>query len=267
VSDAALQTPTLAELLAALRHSHDRFVATVAQLSDDDVTSQSYCTDWTIAQVASHLGSGSEVFGRFVDAGLQHTPAPGVEQFQPIWDRWNAKPPHDQVRDSVPADAAFLDRLDAVTDGERDGFHLDMFGSERSLPDVTRMRLAEHTVHTWDIAVVLQPDATLPADAVALLVDTLPALVERVGKAAPSPVRVHVITTGPTREFLLELSDAGARLTSLDAAPTDATGVLRLPAEAFLRLAYGRLDASHTPSSVESDGIDLKTLRNVFPGF
>ena len=267
MSDAALQTPQLAELLPALRRSHDRLVATVAQLSDETVTSQSYCTDWTIAQVASHLGSGSEVFRLFVDAGLQQAPAPGVEQFQPIWDRWNAKPPHDQVRDSVAADAAFLEHLDAVTDEARDRFELDMFGTERTLPDVARMRLAEHTVHTWDIAVVLEPGATLPDDATALLIDTVPALVERVGKPTPSPVRVHVTTTNPSREFLLELSDAGARLTPVAAAPADATAALRLPAESFLRIVYGRLDPSHTPASIESDGVDLETLRNTFPGF
>jgi len=41
---------------------------------------------------------------------------------------------------------------------------------------------------------------------------------------------------------------------------------LRLPAEAFVRLVYGRLGPHHTPP-VEADVIDLDELRQLFPGF
>ena len=39
-----------------------------------------------------------------------------------------------------------------------------------------------------------------------------------------------------------------------------------MPAEAFIRLVYGRLDDAHT-GDVEVDGCDLDDLRAVFPGF
>jgi len=39
-----------------------------------------------------------------------------------------------------------------------------------------------------------------------------------------------------------------------------------LPAEALLRLVYGRLDPAHTPESVV-DTNALATLRRAFPGF
>jgi hypothetical protein len=39
-----------------------------------------------------------------------------------------------------------------------------------------------------------------------------------------------------------------------------------MPAEAFIRLLYGRLDPAHTPP-VESTGVDLDELRQLFPGF
>jgi len=39
---------------------------------------------------------------------------------------------------------------------------------------------------------------------------------------------------------------------------------LELPAEAFVRLVYGRLDPDHTPR-VDGD-FDLESLRHVFPG-
>jgi hypothetical protein len=41
---------------------------------------------------------------------------------------------------------------------------------------------------------------------------------------------------------------------------------LRLPAEALVRLVYGRLGPEHTPPA-ESEHVELDTLRRVFPGF
>jgi hypothetical protein len=41
---------------------------------------------------------------------------------------------------------------------------------------------------------------------------------------------------------------------------------LRLPAEAVVRLVYGRLDPAHTPP-VGSQEVDLDDLRPIFPGF
>ena len=57
-------------------------------------------------------------------------------------------------------------------------------------------------------------------------------------------------------------------LTPSDAVGTPELGVseLRLPAEAFVRLLYGRLDEAHTPAA-ESAGVELGELRPLFPGF
>ena len=40
-----------------------------------------------------------------------------------------------------------------------------------------------------------------------------------------------------------------------------------MPAEALLRLSYGRLDLAHTPASVTGDPAGLDQLRAIFPGF
>jgi len=49
------------------------------------------------------------------------------------------------------------------------------------------------------------------------------------------------------------------------AADGSAASDLVLPAEAFERLVYGRLDPAHTPD-VEGDASLLDELRRVFPG-
>ncbi|MDT4962164.1 MAG: hypothetical protein QOF87_1811 [Pseudonocardiales bacterium] len=259
--------PNLDAVLATLLRSHDRLASALTPLTEPQSNAPSYDDDWTIGQVASHLGSGAEVFELFLDAGVKQTPAPGVEQFQPVWARWNAKSGPEQVADVLRADAAFADRLAALSPEEKEQWRLDMFGSEQTLAGVLQMRLGEHALHTWDIAVALDPAATVSDDAIALIIDRLPSLVERVGKPSPEPVRIRVTTTDPSREFLLDLTSDGARLEAADSvAAPGATGQLRLTGEAFVRLIYGRLDPDHTPGSVAAEGVELDTVRHAFPG-
>jgi uncharacterized protein (TIGR03083 family) len=261
------ELPPVEDVVAALHRSHDRLATVLAPLTDEQVAGPSYADEWSIAQVASHLGSGAEVFGLFLDAGLQGAAAPGVEQFQPIWDRWNAKPAGAQARDAVDADAAFLVRLDALDADERRSWRLDLFGTEQTLAGLLRMRLGEHALHTWDIAVALDPTATVPDDATALLIDTLPALVERVGRPGPESLSGEVRTIAPERRLRVELTGEGARLSPRGADEAAGTAVVELPAEAFVRLVYGRLDPDHTPASAQATGVDLDALRRAFPGF
>jgi uncharacterized protein (TIGR03083 family) len=258
--------PSLDEVLTALRSSQDRLVATLAPLTGEQISGPSYDDDWTLAQVCSHLGSQSEIFAMFIDAGVRHEPAPGTEQFQPVWDTWNAKSAEEQARDAVAAERALLERVEELPPDERERWRLDLFGSEQSLAGLLRMRLAEHSLHTWDVRVMADDSELLPDEATELIVDNLQGLVELVGKGAPSPVAVQVSTTAPERTFLLRLTDESAALSSDSAPSTEPAAQLRLPSEAFVRLVYGRLDPDHTPDSVESDGIDLDTLRTAFPG-
>src|SRR5258707_1070265 len=91
--------------IEALRHSHERLRAVAGPLGPDELQRQSYASDWSIAQVLSHLGSQAEIFGLFLDAGLSGQDPPGPEAFPPIWEAWNAKSPQDQAADALPAEA------------------------------------------------------------------------------------------------------------------------------------------------------------------
>ena len=96
--------------------------------------------------------------------------------------------------------------------------------------------------------------------------DRLAALVAWTGRPQPG-LQVRVETTGAERVFLLTETGERAALTATERAATGADlPTLRLPAEAFVRLVYGRLDADHTPHGVQADGLDLDDLRKVFPG-
>jgi uncharacterized protein (TIGR03083 family) len=251
------------ELLAALEASHDRLAAA---LRDQDPEMQSYDDDWSVGQVASHLGSSAEIFTLVVDAGAQGRPAPGMDVFQEVWGRWDAKSATDQARDSLTANRVFLDRVAGLSDEQGARWRLDLFGSEQTLTSLLGMRLGEHAVHTWDVVVAADRAATVDATASGLVISALAAMIPRAGKPTTEVHRVRVTTTEPTFDLLLELTPDGPALGPADNT-TQADATLRLPAEAFLRLVFGRLDPDHTPDSVEADGIDLELLRTTFPGF
>jgi hypothetical protein len=60
--------------------------------------------------------------------------------------------------------------------------------------------------------------------------------------------------------------DTGESLSLLPWDGEDGLAELRLPAEAVLRLVYGRLDREHTPPA-DGSAVDLDQLRATFPGF
>ena len=248
--------------IGALRHSHDRLQAIVEPLDLGQLEQPSYASKWSIAQVLSHLGSQAEIFGLWLDASLKGEAPPGQEAFGPIWDSWNARSPQAQASDALHADEAALEQMESLDADQLAGLHLNLFGMDLDATGLARIRVGEHAIHTWDVAVAVDPSATVAPDAVGLLVDTLGQFVARAGKPDGVQRRLRVSTTDPERDFILETGDS---VTLTPANGEVGLPELRLPAEALIRLAYGRLDPDHTPP-VHASGVDLDELRGVFPG-
>jgi uncharacterized protein (TIGR03083 family) len=245
----------------ALRASHDRLAGLVAGLDGDGLRAQSFDTEWSIADVLSHLGSGAEIFTLYVDAGAAGGEPPSREAFPGIWDTWNARSPEEQAARSVEANEALVSRIESLTPEQRAAFQVAMFGPvPMDLAGFLGMRLSEHAVHTWDVAVALDPAARLAPDAVDLLVDSAPRMAGFVGKKAPAPVTVSVAVSDPERAFTLDTGGVSV----LPAGADTTTASLALPAEAFIRLIAGRLDDA---AELEASGVTLPELKSVFPGF
>jgi uncharacterized protein (TIGR03083 family) len=256
--------------IAALRTSHDRLATLAAGLTTEQIRSRAYPAQWSIAQVLSHLGSGAQIMALSVDATFAGTEAPGREANAPIWDTWNAKAPEAQVADGVESDRALVARFESLDPAQRKDLKFHSFLGLVTAEALVRLRLNEHAVHTWDVAVALDPSATVGPEAVPFILDGLDRIAQFSGKGQGLDTVVRVTVTEPDRSLTLTL---GEKVTIEPAtAQTEvpagfATAELRLPAEAFLRLVYGRLDPDHTPSSVSLSGIELDTLRTAFPGF
>jgi uncharacterized protein (TIGR03083 family) len=254
--------------IAALRSSHERLVGLVRPLTPEQVRGQSYCSDWSIAQVLSHLGSGAEIAAMMLPGALGDAEPATPADFQPVWDVWNAKTPDEQAADALVADERNVESLEKLSDEQLSRISMPFFGMDLDAVGLIRLRLGEHAIHVWDVAVRLDPAATVSADAVDLLIDNVPQfLAPRLGKPQDAPFGVRIRTTQPDRDYLLATADT-VIMTDWPEGGTDvAVGEVTLPAEALLRLAYGRLDPDHTPASVTGDPADLNTLRAVFPGF
>jgi uncharacterized protein (TIGR03083 family) len=251
--------------IRALRASHDRLTAIVNPLDADQLRARSYDSEWSIAGVLSHLGSGAEIFLLNLNSGLAGGDQPSGEDYQAIWDVWNELPPDEQAARGVAVNGSLVGLVESLSPEQVAAFRVAMFGRTMDLAGLLRMRLSEHAVHTWDVAVALDPSARVSPDAVSLLIDGMGQMMPWMGKKAASPQVIAVTTTDPERAFTLDTGGVTLTAAAADAAPS---GSIDLTAEALLRLVYGRVDeTAATSGEVRASNVDLAGLRAVFPGF
>jgi uncharacterized protein (TIGR03083 family) len=250
----------MSDRLEALEASAAHLATLVHGMSADELAGQSYASEWTFADVASHLGSGATIMRRGVDATIS---GEAVEDGfnQSVWDEWNAKAPEAKASDALTADRALLDRLSEMTDDEQASFQFSMGPMKVDLATFLSMRLSEHALHSWDIDVAIDPYATLPVDVVPFIFDVLPMITGFVGKSDGTERIVTIHTIKP--EHTWELTVGPERL-ALASGIDSGTADVELSSEAFIRLVYGRLDSGHTPAGSESP--QLEQLRALFPG-
>ncbi len=254
--------------ITALRHSHERLVHLVTPLTPEQIRAQSYCRDWTVAQLLSHLGSGAEIALMMLPVALGRSEPVSRDAFPPVWDRWNAMSPDDQAAAAVITDAEYVRMLEQLSDDDLAGISFPLFGMDLDAVGLIRLRVGEHALHTWDVAVTADPAAVVSPEAVSLLIDNVPQfLAPRLGKPQEKPVRARIRTSQPDRDYLLTADEAVQMTDWADRDDVgDGAADITMPAEALLRLAYGRLDPAHTPADVTADPADLDRLRAIFPG-
>jgi uncharacterized protein (TIGR03083 family) len=209
------------------------------------------------------MGSQAEINQGRITAALEGTEPPGPETYPPVWDAWNGRTPDEQTRDSIAENERLVRRFEGLTDGELARIHLRLFGMEVDAAGLVGMVLGEHALHTWDIAVALDPTAQVAPDAAALLINSLRLLIGFAGKAQDKRFRLRVHLSGPERKFSLQVDE---RVELTEGTEGQADGELVISAEALLRLVYGRLDPDHTPEVQLTGPVTLDDLRRIFPG-
>ena len=257
-------------VIEELQSGHDDLAPTVTSLTLAQLEGPSAASEWTVAQVLSHLGSGAVISLATLEAALAGRPHPGGEANQVVWARWNAMAAQQQADEFVTANAALLARYTSIDAGTRQTLKVDMgfLPAPVDLATAARFRLSEFALHSWDVRVASTPGATVRPEAVELLLDQVALMIGWLAKPAAlqgRPAHLRVDLTDPATSFGVKLVESGC---AVGEAPEAPDGVVRLPAEAWLRLVYGRLSADRTPTGVTVDGeISVDTLRQVFPGF
>jgi len=256
--------------ILALRSTHDELAAVVAGLSNEELTGHSGASEWSLAQVLSHLGSGAEISLATLRsaAAVAAAPGPGQDLNQHVWDRWNALTPRDQAAGFLAADEDLITALEALTAEQSRTLRIEVgfMPAPLALATYAGMRLNEAAQHSWDVRVALDPGAAISGQTAALLAEhfatDLSFLLGFTGKAdaLAHPALVDLHGSG----FALDIADAVSVTTTAPRPTATFTG----PLEAAVRLLAGRLTTRHTPDNVEVTGnITLDDLRRVFPGY
>lgn len=260
-------TATPDATIAALRATHDELTEVVRGLSDDQLDAPSGASEWPVAQVLSHLGSGAEIGLANLRAALVGETVPDGFN-QEVWDRWNALAPRAQADGFVASDAALVEAAETLTPEERTSAQVDLGFLPAPIPlgSYLGMRLNEAAQHSWDVRVASDGDAVI-ADATATLLvdhfaDGLGFLLGFTGKAdqVERPALVELAPVG----YALSIDDSVA----LVPGDVEATSRFEGSPDAVARLLSGRLTPAHTPEGVSVSGdLDLDDLRRVFPGY
>jgi uncharacterized protein (TIGR03083 family) len=254
--------------ILALRATHDELAAAVTALSDEQLTTRSGASEWTVAQVLSHLGSGAEIALATLRAAMAVTPAPNQDFNQGVWDRWNALRPTDQAADFLAHDEELIAALENLPGDERRTLQITMGFLPAPLPlaAYAGMRLNEAAQHSWDVRVSLDVGATIAADTSVVLAEhfatDMSFLLQFTGKAdaLAHPAVIKIQPAG----YSLVIEDA----VSLSTSAPQATSTFIGPLESAIRLLAGRLTTQYTPADVTVTGaLTLDDLRRVFPGY
>jgi hypothetical protein len=255
---------------------HGELADLAEELGVSDVLARSYCDEWSIAQVFSHLGSGAEI-GR--DELVAALAGEGMPDCESIWARWDALEPADMVRGFAPSDARYLALVDDLLDRgalARDDLRIPLHGWSLDLKTFLVFRLLEVALHQWDVRVLREPAVEVDAEAAHLLLEAYP--LQLVGGAADASVAERI---GPAR-VRAEIADAEQAVEVVVQPPVLVVPERELPdaaqglpvttvavptAGAWCRWLSGRLDPAHTPPAVEVRGpVPLDDLRQLFPG-
>jgi len=261
-------TTLAARTIEALRSTNETLAAAVRDLPEEALKGPSGATEWTVAQVLSHLGSGAEIGLATLTAAVDGTAAPGPDFNPGVWDRWNAMGPREQADGFLSHDARLVAAFEALTAEQRENLQVKLGFLPAPLPlaAFAGMRLNEAVQHSWDVRVAADPAAVLPEEAARVLAEQLSGALSFmtgfIGKAdaLATPAVVEVKDAG----FGIVIGDAVALQTEI----VDPTATFTGPVESAVRLVGGRLRPEYTPAGVAVTGnVSLDDLRRVFPGY
>src|SRR4051812_32503735 len=96
------------QMIATLRSGHNDLAAYAQGLDGTALAGPSGASEWDVAHVLSHLGSGAEIGLATLEGALDGTGPRAHEFNQGVWDRWNAMSATEQRDGFVAANEALV---------------------------------------------------------------------------------------------------------------------------------------------------------------
>jgi uncharacterized protein (TIGR03083 family) len=223
---------------------------------------QSYCTDWLVYQVVSHIGSGSRIGGLRLRAWLGSGDPVSRESMQQVWGYFDSLAPEQMYAAFSDAMHEYL-AVEASTPDDAGLREVEGFAGKRPLYAYQLSRTWELACHSWDVYVARDRGARLDPEAVALLAANLQYNFLPLDRERGSALQ--------TKPIAFELTDSGARYTldptaerpRLTAGAGDAPMVVSGPDEEVVRFVAGRHFLPGARSGLRSTQ-DLSALRRAF---
>ena len=265
---------TLADrTIEALRVNRDDLAARVRTFSASDLDRTSGSSEWDVAQVLSHLGSGAEIGLEGLRRALAGQGSAPADFNQGVWDRWNAMSQQEKADGFLESTELLLSAYEAIDAQTRIDLRVEVgfLPAPLDLAGLTGMRLNEALLHAWDVRVAFDPAATIPGSLAAVLLEQYSGPVGfflgflgKTGSLHGREFIIRVDASDPSGRFGLSFSDK----VSLVPVPAEPDAVLTIPTESLLRLWSGRLSPEHTPDGggISGEAVTLDELRGVFPG-
>ena len=256
-----------AQIKAYERGEFERLSRYLEGLDADGWIEQSYCTDWLVYQVVSHIGSGSRIGRMRLESWVKGAPPATREVMQGVWGLFDSLRPEQMLSHYAEAAQEYL-AAEAATPDEAGLQEVDGFAGKRPISAYQLGRVWELACHSWDVQVTRDPKARFHPDAVALLGPRLHLVGAYLDKD-----RGAALSTKP---IVFKLSDSGAEYTLDPAAErprlqpgasADAPLVVEGPDEEIMRFVGGRHFVPGTKPQLKAtkgSAQDLANLRRAF---
>ena len=246
---------TSEELAALVSSESKRLLEYFKELSASDWETQSACDAWNNADVVAHMIMAVEMFSGNIERGANGDSSPpegmGPPQETDLAARMaanatRAKAIRESLGDTlVEAFGENCDRLDALLsrmgpqDWDKQCYHAAAYLTVRKY---LVLRLAEMSVHEWDIRSRLESSAKLPGEVASAVMELLPGFVVgrlfQPGAGIDQASRFRfALTDGESYDIVA----GGGELRMEDSAGDAADVTFRCDASTFTLLAYGRL--------------------------
>ena len=253
--------------ITELRSEHEALEALSRELKPPDLERRSMASEWTIAQVFSHLGSGAEINTSNLRGSLGVDTRIPPDSYPELWRRWDALPPTRQVDDFRRWHSELVERFEEIQNSSAPERTVETVMGNMPASRLAGIRLREAALHRWDIAAALDPAAGLRPASGTILLDQLPEMTSRLadpGPAENSPVdSLAIHTTEPDRSLVLTMKDQPTLTFGHD---RHARATLELSGESLVLLFYGRLTHPSERTIREHPPDLIRYLQSVFKG-